>query len=170
MSSVKHCQKNRVADLTNHGRPLSKCTVESTDALNKTSHKKKKLACSTSVHCNVILLAQIENKLWFIHQKPRARRWSQMMSRSQTMLEGHLRIFVGPTCTLDPQQSEDKVQKTPAQRRTRFRCLRRSTRLKKTFVGRSQQNQNPRTKPTQWSGKKLCASKIRNNTDSRATL
>ena len=165
MSSVQHCQKNR------DGRPAKsrKTTFEMQSGKhghsNKTSHNEKKLACSTSVHCNVMLLAEIENKLWFIHQKPRARRWSQMMSRSQTMLEGHLRIFVGPTCTFDPQQSEDKVQKTPAQRRTRFRCLRRSRRaLKKTFVGRSQQNQNPRT------NRHNGLAKIRNNTDSRATL
>ena len=118
-----------------------------------------------------MLLARSEIKLWFIHQKPRARRSSQLLSRYPTMRAGHLRIFVGPICTFDPQQSEDKVQMTPAQRRIRFRCLRRSRRgLKNKIVRRSQQNQNPRTKPTQWAGRKLCASTIRNNTDSRATL
>ena len=60
-----------MADLTNHGRPLWICTVESTDTLNKTWNNKKKLACSTLVHCNVMLLARSENKLWFIHQNLR---------------------------------------------------------------------------------------------------
>ena len=79
-----------------------------------------------------MLLARSENKLWFIHQKPRASRSSQLLSRFPTMRARHLRIFVGPTCTFDPQQSEDKVQMTPAHRRIRFRCLRRSRRgLKK---------------------------------------
>ena len=144
MSSVKHGQKNR------DGRPAKsrKTTFEMQSGKhghsNKTSHNKKKLACSTAVHCNVMLLARSENKLWFIHQKPRARRSSHLLSRYPIMRAVHLRIFVGPMCTFDPQQSEDKVQMTPAQRRTRFRCLRRSRRglqkKKKNFVGRSQQN------------------------------
>ena len=60
--------------------------------------------------------------------KPQARRSSHLLSRYPTMCAEHLRIFVGPMCTFDPQQSEDKVQMTAAQRRTRFRCLRRSRR------------------------------------------
>ena len=40
-----------------------------------------------------------------------------------------------------------KIQMTPAQRRIRFRCLRRSRRgLKQTFVGRSQQTPKPMNK------------------------
>ena len=64
--------------------------------------------------------------------KPRARRLSRLLSRSKTMLVGRERILVGPMCTFDPQQNEDEVQMTPAQRSTRIRSLRRSRRgLKK---------------------------------------
>ena len=170
MSSANIVRRIEMADLTNHGRPLSKCIAESTDTLEKkTSHNKKKLACSTSVHCNVMLLARIENKLCGSFIKNLGHVDRRMLSRYPTMLAGRLCIFVGPTCTFDPQQIEDKVQMTPAQRRTRFRCLRRSRRgLKKTFVGRSQQNQKPRTKPTQFNG--LGKNFVRQHSESTQTL
>ena len=93
MSSVEHCQQNR------GGRPdkpredhFRNAQWKARTPSTKHHTTRKKLACSTSMHCNVILLAQIENKLWFIHQKPRARRSSHLMSRSQTMLLGHFSI------------------------------------------------------------------------------
>ena len=55
-----------MADLTNHGRPLSKCIAKSTNTINKTSQNKENWPVQH--RCNEILLAEIEHKVWFIHQ------------------------------------------------------------------------------------------------------
>ena len=169
MSSVKHCQKNR------DGRPDKprKTTFEMHSGKhgrpqqNITQQEKTGLFNIGALQCDC---AGRDWKQTVVHSsKTRERRLSHLLSRSPTMLEGRLRILVGLMCTFDPQQSEDKVQMTPAQRRTRFRCLRRSRRrLKKTFAGRSQQNLNPRTKPTQFSG--LAKNFVRQKSETTQTL
>ena len=56
-----------MADLTNR-RTVSKCTLDMKTLHTENLKTHKKRACSTSMHCFVILQTEIENKLWFIHQ------------------------------------------------------------------------------------------------------
>ena len=121
----------------------------------KTSQNKKKLACSTLVHCNVMLLAkQIENK----------HRCIAMWCCWQRFIHQNLKHVDRRICWADIQKCLQDVNAF-------FVCpmWRSILNKEKTFVG-SQQNQNPRTKPTQWACKTIRASKSRNNRDSRATL
>ena len=65
------CVRKRQAN--RNGRPnKQKNGFEMHIGYENPSHRKpqthKKLACSTSMHCFVILQTEIENKLWFIHQ------------------------------------------------------------------------------------------------------
>ena len=56
-----------MADLINR-RTVSKCTLDTKTLHTENLKTHEKLACSTSTHCFVIVQAEIENKLWFIHQ------------------------------------------------------------------------------------------------------
>ena len=113
-------------DLTTHGRPLSKCTLESTDTLEKRHHTTKTEVLSASVHCKLIfLLAGSENKLRgsFTQASVAIVELVELMSNTACRLFMYFGMSCGENRSFTTRR---KRQMTAAQRKTRFRILLRS--------------------------------------------
>ena len=171
----QHHRKIQLAYLTTHGRPLSKCTLERTDTLEKRHHiTTKTVVLSASVHCKLIfLLARSENKLSGsftnnLGQVDRRNCWADL----KQCLQGIYAFLLVLRAHSILNRAKIKYKKRPPKEGHDFAVSVghdddwKKKKLRRTIPAEPKS----KNKPTQWAGKKLCASKIRNNTDSRATL